>query len=943
MMAAPLRPAWDRVEAALDALLDLPEAARDHAILRIAQTDRALADELRSLVSRLDDTAVAMDCPAVQWLSASTLPTGELGLGAGAMLGPYRLGEVLGYGGMGEVHRGERVDGQFDQQVAIKLVHLGQESMVARFHAERQILARLAHPGIAAIYDGGVAPDGRPYMVMELVNGLPILEWCRSRHLGLDARLSLFRTVCEAVAYAHSNLVVHRDLKPSNVLVTAEGRAKLIDFGIARLLDDPVKNQTIETIMTPNYAAPEQLLGKPVTTATDIYALGLLLFEMLAGQPVFDLRRLSLLASMQLRATQPTAPRLSQIAREREHDAPVPWRLLRGDLDAIVAKALREAPEQRYSAVSELVADVGHFQQSKPVQARRGNWAYVVGRAMRRHRALAAGSAVAMVAITVGVVAVVWQAEVARSEARRATAVKDFLLQVFRASDPRVAADKPRGQITARELLDASASRIEAQFAVDAALQVELLGEVASIYRELGEAQRYKDLAARRLAVAQQHPGKFETVKIETLIDEIADSQSAGQTDQLQALLLQADTLLHKQGLDESPLRARWWLARGQTLNSDSDQAREAAFRAAIGLFEKVAPRDPGRVTALTELGVVHFYRADVPGAIALYQQALKADENVDNRDDGEMQTIFGNLGTAYMNIGEFEQAVGAYRSAAELAEHTYGKRHANYWYSAANHARVVHLSGDHLRADAMFEALIAQMPDPASNVDAMQQAEIYGGRLLAEGRPALALRWLEPAERMFQSQRHADNDLRRVRLVLGDAYDRLGRAADARRVLKAAVDEYAAIERADRQTAMAARERWGRFLLTQGDLDAAKSQFESVLAQDQDRHFAHTALAQAGLAAVALGQGQSAHAVEMMSDAWHRWQTVRGFRDVRMEPYLLRLQAHALIAAGELGAARFAAQTALDESLRYDAPEAASITEARKLLQQAATQVAKH
>jgi serine/threonine-protein kinase len=371
-------------------------------------------------------------------------------------------------------------------------------------------------------------------------------------------------------------------------------------------------------------------------------------------------------------------------------------------------------------------------------------------------------------------------------------------------------------------------------------------------------------------------------------------------------------------------------------------KASEAAFEAAIKLYENVAPRDPGHVTALIELGVTYFYRGDVRGAIALYQRALKADETVDGRDDGEMQTIYGNLGIAYMNVGEFVPAVSAYQGAAELAERTYGKQHKDYWYPAANHARVLHLSGERLRADAMYEALIGVMPDPATNLDAMVQTESYGTSLSAEGRPELALRWLEPAERMFQRQRHADNDLRRIRLALGDAYDRLGRFADARRTLQGAVDEFAAVEPVDKQTAMAARERWGRFLLTQGELGAAQSQFESVVAQDHDRHFAHTALAQAGLGAVALAQGQTARARDLITDAWQRWHDVRGFRDVRMGPYLRRLLARALLAAGDTEAARSMAQAALEESLRFDAPEAASIAEARGLLQQAAPQAAK-
>ncbi len=920
---------WARTDAALDELIALPAGQRAVAIARLAGTDTAFARELRSLAARLDGDDWLLDRPAAAVLSGTAGESASLA--QGTRLGPWRIVAPLGRGGMGEVYRAERADGQFEQQVAIKLMRLDAATQAARFRAERQIVARLDHPGIARLLDGDMSADGRLYMVMELVDGRDLIDWCSANAATLGQRLTLFIEVCDAVAYAHRHLVVHRDLKPANVLVTAEGRVKLLDFGIARLLDSPSGEATQELLLTPGYAAPEQLTGDPITTAADVHALGLLLHELLCGRPAHAVRHLPLAAAMQ-QVIHASATPPSRVARDLAAP-PVAAALLAGDLDAIVAKALRKEPAQRYPSVDALRADVERHRHHEPVLARRGNWAYVGARALRRHRGWAVGVGMALAAVLAGTGAVAWQARVARNEAARATAVKNFLLQVFKASDPRIASDKPRGQATARALLDVGVERIEREFQAQPGLEIELLGTVADLYRELDESERYLALQGRRVALAQRYPGRYPQVEIEALLNAATDDLVTPDRAKARAHLAQADVLLARAGLDASALRARWWLTSGQSQEPTQTDARRAAFERALALYERLAPRDPGRVTTLTERALLAYDLGAYAEAVRGYRAALAAEADTDNRDDGESQTIWGNLGQAYLNLGQYAEAESALSQAAGIAKQTYGERHSDYWVPASIHAKLLHLNGRRDEAMQSFEALRRLMPDAPTSADAWEASSNFAERLAAQGDAARALPLLEAARHAFESAQHAPNSLRRVNLLLGDTYEQLGRVDDARRALQSAFDGYVAAEPPERQTRMSATERWARFLVAHGDASAARALFDGVLAQDHDRHLAHAALAQAGLARVALAQGRPGEALAASRAAMTRWAEVRGFRDVRMGVYIQRVHARALLATGDREGARAAAGAALADSLRYDAPGAASIAEARTLL----------
>ena len=396
------------VDALLDEMLDLPEHQRLAALQARGVSDPVVRLEVESLLRAAQASAFFLSKPARPQVMEEVHDAT-----AGMRLGAWRITRLVGRGGMGDVYEAVRADGSFEQRVAIKLLQREAAAQLQRFQAERQILANMDHPGIARLHDGGVSEDGRPYMVMEYVEGRPITDYCALTGANLEQRLDLFKQVCAAVAFAHRSRIVHRDLKPSNILVTADGAVKLLDFGIAKLLDAQVARLTQAAApMTPLCAAPEQLSGQPVTAATDVYALGLLLFELLTGSHPWIGTDTPMLQAMRTLLERP-APRASRVAAANEC-CPVPARSIRGDLDAIIAKALRKEPHLRYPNASALETDVSRVLRGVPVHAREGVRLYVVGWALRRHRWAIAGVAAMLVCAVAGVQLARWQAQYSR-------------------------------------------------------------------------------------------------------------------------------------------------------------------------------------------------------------------------------------------------------------------------------------------------------------------------------------------------------------------------------------------------------------------------------------------------------------------------------------------------------------------------------------------------
>lgn len=434
----------------------------------------------------------------------------------GQMIGPYRVERLLGSGGMGMVYLAERADQQFDQQVAIKLGRhrLVDPETVLRLRNERQILADLDHPNIARLFDGGTTDDGVPYLVMEHIDGIRIDEYCDTHRLSINERLQLFQTICSAVHYAHQNLIIHRDIKASNILVASDGNPKLLDFGIAKLIDSAGEASDGLTregavIMTPANATPEQILGKAVTTATDVYALGLLLHGMLSGfrpyqtedlspsefanvicnqditRPSLRLKQESLL-TRRAKASD-IVQTAEQIARDRSTTANRLQRQLRGDLDTIILNALRKEPERRYRSVSAFADDIGLHLTSMPIVARSDSRRYRAGKFVRRHYAAVTASAliVAMLATFAATLSV--QNRRIADERDTAREVSQFLEDIFMAPDPA----RARGAaITAEEILAAGASRISTDLGERPEIQSTLMGDDRSRLPQSGRIPR---------------------------------------------------------------------------------------------------------------------------------------------------------------------------------------------------------------------------------------------------------------------------------------------------------------------------------------------------------------------------------------------------------------------------------------------------------------------
>jgi serine/threonine-protein kinase len=510
---------WKRVQELFEAALELDAGGRADFLRGECGDDRELCDEVLSLIDADSGEHSLLDGHAVDALEPE--PAVEEGAASleGALVGPYRVIERIGAGGMGAVYLAERADGHFERKVALKVIKRGMdtEEILARFRSERQILAQLRHLNIAHLLDGGVTDDGRPYFTMEYVDGVPIDRYCDEHRLTVEERLALFETVCEAVQYAQHNLVVHRDLKPSNILVTNDGQVKLLDFGIAKVVGEESEHErtgdagltrTGVRMMTPGYASPEQVRGEAVTTATDVYSLGVVLFELLAGHRPYnvmaetprELERAIVETPPQRLSTAVAATRERVDAASRsvvtttpedvaEARRAIPAQLrkrLSGDLDNICLMALRKEPDRRYASAGLLLLDLQRHRQGIPVTARRDTFVYRAQKFAQRNRGAVVAAALIVVVVaaltTFYTMRLARERDRARLEAAKAAEVSEFLQSLFEVADP----GQSKGEdITARELLDRGAERIETELAGQPEVQAEMMHVVGTVYHTL--------------------------------------------------------------------------------------------------------------------------------------------------------------------------------------------------------------------------------------------------------------------------------------------------------------------------------------------------------------------------------------------------------------------------------------------------------------------------
>lgn len=914
---------WPAFSRLLDEALALAAEDRPAWLAALAPPWAHLRGPLQAVLSRTQQATGVPALEAAQWPAGPISP-----LQAGQVVGPYTLVALLGEGGMGSVWRARRSDGAYERELALKLPHphLLAAAVQQRFARERDILAALVHPHIATFHDAGLAVHGQPYLAMELVEGVPITTYAQSQALDVPARLRLFLQVLQAVAYAHGRLVAHRDIKPANVLVAPAGQVKLLDFGVAKLLHEQPQQHALtqeSQPATPRYAAPEQRLGGSVTVATDIYALGLMLHELLVDQPAWPGGPGAGDEEPRLPSQQAVAPALA--------------RALRGDLDAIVHKAVQALPLDRYASAEAFAQDIQRHLDHQPVQARHVSRWIRLRKFVRRHRMPVALGLALVLSLAVGVVGVAWQGQQALEQARRAQAVKGFLVSVFEGADPRLAGNRPRGSTPVRELLDRHAQRIESEFAAEPALRVELLGLVADLYRELGEAEAAQVWAARFEQQATQLFGALHPWVLGARLQQMQQLYQQGQQQACRALGGPVGQDIHRAGLDNTELHGLW-LTHWALCHTDQPQQEAQRLQwlaKADQLFARVAPGSRGHVTVRVELANVHTSAGRHEAALQAQQQALAMAQALPRRNEAELQTLHGNIGLTLQQMGRLDESAKAYGEAATAAERTVGLDHPTSWEPRVNHLRTLHLAGQREQAWALLPPLQAATQGaeqrPERVVALANLREHVGERLAAEGRAVEALPWLRSAVALQAQAVAYPFAHRRALRHLGDALDRAGLHAEAGQVLADALRRYEKADQPQRQPVLAARERHARWLLDRGALAQAEQAFQRTVSDAANPHWAHVALAQAGLSRVAARQGRVADALAWSDKALAHWQAVQGFRDVRMQAYLWRVRAAALeLQRPDDPEAAALWARALDSARLTDAPQAPTVAQLR-------------
>jgi serine/threonine-protein kinase len=546
------------------------------------------------------------------------------GAAVGQTVGPYVLLRLLGVGGMGEVWAARRADGDFQREVALKLPLRNPLpwDLAARFSLERDILGRLEHPNIARLYDAGVSAEGQHYLAMEMVHGEPITFFSDGRRLGVEERIALFEQVLGAVQFAHANLVLHRDLKPSNILVTTGGEVRLLDFGIAKLLaaDAPAPQGTVTEwagrVLTPAYASPEQVLSQPLSTASDVYSLGVVLFELLTGKAPYQVE-LSSVAQLELAIVQkdplrPSAAVDDVAAVLRKTNRRRLARELAGDLGTVIGKALAKRPSDRYGSAAALAEDLQRVLKKEPVQARAPSKVYRVSRFLSRHRWASLATGVAILALLASTAVALRQAHLAQEQARNVAMVRDFLREVLSAADPARAAGKPAGEVTVREAVDAAVSSMGATFDKQPETKVPILITLANVYSSLDQPDRSLALLEQALVAADQRGPTPNPMEAEVLVRLAGTNMFAGRYDETARWLDRAETAFAELGDTESEFYAQALKMRGNLLRrgESPDLPRATAMlERAAALFRKRYPHSDGRTGTLFYLA--HILRAE--------------------------------------------------------------------------------------------------------------------------------------------------------------------------------------------------------------------------------------------------------------------------------------------------------------------------------------------
>ncbi len=825
--------------------------------------DRCVGDsELRREVESWLAADVGSDSFMMKPVAAEAAAVGENGSASlvGQRIGPYELFRKLGQGGMGSVYLAGRVDKEYHKRVTIKLINPGldSEGILRRFRNERQILASLDHPNVARLHDGGTAENGLPYLVMEYIEGEPIDEYCDRQELDIDKRLELFADVCSAVSVVHQNTVVHRDIKPGNILVTADGVPKLLDFGIAKLLNPELSGQPVHLtgadrmrLMTRAYASPEQIRGEPITTASDVYSLGVLLYELLTGHPPYRLED-SRPAEIErvVCETEPVKP--STVVRrplERPDEEPQPpeklsrrrgsrpeklSRRLKGDLDNIILKAMAKSPKRRYQSVEKLADDLKCYRLGLPVSAQASSWAYRSGKFVRRNKlgvAFVVLLAVFAVTMTVLSFRLKRQVKIAANQTVRAEQVSGFLVDLFKISDP----SESKGEtVTAREILDKGKEAIDQELSGEPEVRATLMQTMGSAYMGLGRYDVAKELIEEGLKIRLDIFGHDAPQVAESLhaMAEALFTQGdyEASEDRFREALANRRRRLAAQPLDVAA--SLNGLALALRAQDEHEEAEERA-REALAILRRF-PDKPELAESLNALGSVFYSRGDWKEAEPLFREALEALRRIRGEVHPDVAVGLNNLAAVLARQAKYQEAEGMHREALQVRRRLFGNEHPEVANTLNNLAVTVQEQGRFEEAEELLRETLAmrrrQLGDQHPLVAKTMQ-NLAAAPLTSKGEYEVAEDLLREAlalSRLAWGEEH--QEVARILFNISGVLYAKGDFRSAEMVCRNALGMFRRVYSDDHPNAANGLDILGRILQAQGDFAAAEAAYREGL-----------------------------------------------------------------------------------------------------------------
>lgn len=813
---------WEQIQNLFELVLETAPESRETVLKSACEGDEDLFSEVMSLLEADSEGNSLFEGIATDHVDVSDIISRE-----GELIGPFQLVRKLGAGGMGVVYLGKRIDGQFEQEAAIKLIKRGMrsEQLLRRFENERQIQARLDHPNIAKLLDGGLTADGQPYFTMEYVEGLPIDEFCQQNQLNVQQRIQLFRSVCEAIQYAHQHLIVHRDLKPGNILVTASGRVKVLDFGIAKVIGEnepiPAITQTSAHVMTPEYASPEQIKRMPIGTSTDVYSLGIVLYELLAGKRPYELAGLSF-GEMESQICEQMPPPPSQQATEHA-------RQLAGDLDTICLKALRKEPGRRYSSVEKLAEDLERYLAGMPVLARPDTFLYRSQKFVKRNTwpVITAASLIflTVLLVTFYTIRLATERDRAQVEAQKSEQVAAFLTDLFEVSTP----EQGRGDsIPVRTLLDEGALKIERDLAQQPEVQASMMDLMGVIYRKLANYDQASSLLEKAIAY-QRTTGKQP--------DKLAKSlYNLGEVRHYQNQYTVADSLYLEALLIQQPSLGPVHIDIAKTLDLMARAKRDMGnFEAADSLnqlalgMKRALFQEPHVEIAISlhSIALLHKIRQEWIPAKEVFELAYAMRSELDGPDHPKVLPIRNNFASVLMHLKELDKSEALYRENVAASGRTFGKAHLFYSYALSELAYFLMEKGELEESEALFREAVAIEKETGEPSTAM----LTLSRLMQKQEKwAEAIDWLNQAvqldlDALGEGHPYIADDYGKV----ADLYAKKGDNEQAVTYYeKALAVEEKGVPRSHKLMIWA-RQKYGRFRWYNGEFAAAKELLQEV------------------------------------------------------------------------------------------------------------------